>query len=498
MTEWAKRIAPLVAGAVAALGLAPWSLWQLTLAGLACAFYLADQTGTPRRAAYLGWTFGLGYFSVGLFWIVEPFFVDPVRHGWMAPFALIFMAGGLALFWGAAFWASARFSRGFGLVPIWVSAEVLRGLVLTGFPWAGFAQIWVGQGADQSLAIWGPHGLALLTLMSGWALSVAVRERSFFAGALAVGLPISGVLLSALIPLRSEEGAMVRLVQPNAPQHQKWDPDMIPVFWNRQLRFTSAEASTQPDLIVWPETSVPALLEDAGFAFERIAEAANGAVTVVGIQRFEGQRLMNALATVNSDGSLRALYDKHHLVPFGEYVPFGDLLARVGIYGFAATLGQGFSPGPGPQIIDFGAAGRGLPLICYEAVFPRHARVDGERPDFLIQITNDAWFGSISGPYQHLAQSRMRAIEQGLPMVRAANTGISVIIDTRGRLINPIPLGEEGYADIPLPKGASPTLYAKTGDIPAYFALILSLCVTIVTQRRRLASKQIDHTRDES
>lgn len=492
MTSRFAGLAPAVAGAFAALGLAPWSFWQLTLVSLALAFFLAARASSPERAAFVGWAFGVGYFAVGLFWIVEPFFVDPLRHGWMAPFALLFLASGLALFWGAAFWVSARFAPGFGLVPIWTLIEALRGVIFTGFPWAGFAQIWVGQGADQSLAWVGPHGLALLTLGSGWALYFAVVNRAAIVGLWAVAVPVLGVVFSVAMPTPSEGDAIVRLIQPNAPQNQKWDPEMIPVFWQRQLDFTAQPADELPDLVVWPETSVPALLENAGPAFSLISDAAGDAVTVVGVQRFEGQRLFNSLATVTEDGRVGAIYDKHHLVPFGEYVPFGDWLARVGIYGFAATLGQGFSAGPGPAILDFGRAGRGLPLICYEAVFQRHARLDGDRPDFLIQITNDAWFGNISGPYQHLAQSRMRAIEQGLPMIRAANTGVSAMIDPQGRLRAMLPLGSAGYVDAPLPSAQEPTVYAKTGDSPAYLAALLLLGVAFVTQRRRTDAKPID------
>lgn len=495
MSDRAKRLAPAAAaaaGAVAALGLAPWSYWQLTLASLALVFFLARFARTPGRAAFVGWAFGVGYFAIGLFWIVEPFFVDPLRHGWMAPFALLFMAAGLALFWGAAFWLSARFAPGFGLVPAWTLAEALRGVIFTGFPWAGFAQIWVGQGADQSLAWIGTHGLALLTLGSGWALFCGVGNRSVTAALLAVAVPVLGVVLSVSLPVPSDGQTVVRLIQPNAPQHQKWDPDMIPVFWQRQLDLTAQPADNAPDLIVWPETSVPALLENAGPALSLISEAASGAVTVVGLQRFEGQRLLNSLATVTEGGKLGAIYDKHHLVPFGEYVPFGDWLARVGIYGFAATQGQGFSAGPGPAILEFGKAGRGLPLICYEAVFPRHARVGGDRPDFLIQITNDAWFGKISGPYQHLAQSRMRSIEQGLPMIRTANTGISAVIDPQGRVRAALPLGAAGYADALLPEPLGPTMYAKLGDLPVYIVALLLFGVAFVTQKRRTDAKPID------
>lgn len=478
-------MAPALAGVVAAFGLAPWGLWPLSLLGLASAFHLFGTAKGPRAAARVGWLFGLGYFALGLFWIVEPFFVDPLRHGWMAPFALVLMAAGLALFWGAAFWVGARMSSGLGLVAIWTLAEALRGLLFTGFPWAGLGQVWVGQGADQLLAFIGPHGLALLTFGSGWALARAVTARVFLVFGLA--LPVAGVVLGGTMPDPMPGRQIVRIVQPNAPQHQKWDPDMMPVFWDRQLRLTAAQPV--PDLVVWPETSVPALLNGADAEMRRIADAAQGATAVVGILRRQERRLLNALAVVAPGGKVAAIYDKHHLVPFGEYVPFGDLLARFGIHGFAATQGQGFSPGPGPAIVDFGKVGRGLPLICYEAVFARHARTGGDRPDFLIQITNDAWFGRISGPYQHLAQSRMRAIEQGLPMIRAANTGVSAMIDARGRIRDALALGQAGYLDTALPPPRAPTVYAATGDWAALLAAVGLAIVALGTHRRAFRRK---------
>ncbi len=478
-------MAPALAGGVAALGLAPWGLWPLALLGLAFVFHLFGRTPGPRAAARIGWLFGVGYFAFGLFWIVEPFFVDPLRHGWMAPFALACMAAGLALFWGAAFWLAARGGGGLGLVAIWTLSEALRGLIFTGFPWAGFGQIWVGQGADQLLAFIGPHGLALLTLASAWALARALTAYGFVL--IGLVLPAAGMGFAANLPDPEHGGQVVRIVQPNAPQHQKWDPEMIPVFWDRSLSLT-ATAPT-PDLVVWPETSVPQLLNDADRAIGRIANAAQGAPVVVGGLRFEERRLLNSLAVVDPEGEVTAIYDKHHLVPFGEYVPFGDVLDRFGIHGFAANQGQGFSAGPGPRIVDFGMLGRGLALICYEAVFPRHARIQGDRPDFLIQITNDAWFGQISGPYQHLAQSRMRAIEQGLPMIRAANTGVSAMIDARGRIRDSLPLGQAGYLDAALPPARTPTIYARTGDWPALLAALFVLFVAFGTQRHAFRRK---------
>jgi apolipoprotein N-acyltransferase len=201
---------------------------------------------------------------------------------------------------------------------------------------------------------------------------------------------------------------------------------------------------------------------------------------VVGIQRYDEARLYNSLALIEPGGGVGAVYDKHHLVPFGEYVPYGDLLARFGIYGLASSQGQGYSPGPGAQVIGLGALGRALPLICYEGVFPQDVRAAPQRPDFMLLITNDAWFGQVSGPYQHLAQARLRSAEQGLPMIRVANTGVSAMIDATGKVTASIPLGEAGWLDAALPPALPQTLYARLGDLPMVLFFLTLLALTFL------------------
>ena len=285
-------------------------------------------------------------------------------------------------------------------------------------------------------------------------------------------------------------GHAVRIIQPNIPQDEKWDPDRIRAHFQRQVGYTAA--LPRPDLVVWPETAVPVLLDEAGPALEAIALAANGAEVATGIQRWQDGRWYNALIRLDADGNLGGVYDKHHLVPFGEYIPFGRLLKQVGITALADNFGDGFSAGPGPRVIDFGPVGKGIPLICYEAVFARDSH-SGQRADFLLQVTNDAWFGTRSGPYQHLAQARMRAIEQGLPLIRSANTGISALIDPRGRVIDSLPLGESGYLDTILPAPFPPTLYARTGDTPAMIGLIVLFLTLVGLIRAGNRAPAIDH-----
>ncbi|MEX0366235.1 MAG: apolipoprotein N-acyltransferase [Ruegeria sp.] len=478
---WQRMAGAGALGVFAAFGLAPLGIWVATLAALVCLPLLFLSCETRGRAAWLGWAFATGYFGHALIWIIEPFMVDPERHAWMAPFALVFMAGGLALFWAAAFWLAKSPGRSASaqiwlLVLVLSLAEFARGYVLTGFPWAGLAQIWVDTGAAQMLALVGPNALGALTLAIALPLGLSLagwRGTRALTGHALPAILFAAVALgyAATRPDVASTGKTVRLIQPNAPQHQKWDPAYAPMFFQRQVGFTAEGA--RPDLIVWPETSIPVWLENAEQTLSVIADAAQGSPVVLGIQRRGGARIYNSMIYLDESGAQVGLYDKHHLVPFGEYVPFGDLMARFGLYGFAANAGQGFSSGPGARLIQLGALGRALPLICYEAIFPQDILAAPDRPEMLLQITNDAWFGTWSGPYQHLAQARMRAIEQGLPMIRTANTGISAMIDPLGRIEASLPLGEAGYVDAPLPAPVQPTLYARTGDSPVLLLLIV-------------------------
>lgn len=263
---------------------------------------------------------------------------------------------------------------------------------------------------------------------------------------------------------------MFRLIQPNAPQDEKWRADRIEVFFERQLALSSEPG--EPDFIIWPETAVAVPIPYSDDLLREMAEIAGDAQLITGIQRIDDALNYNSLIVLDTSGHVEQIYDKHHLVPFGEYLPLGDLLGRIGLRGLAAEDGAGYARGTGPQTIALDGVGAVLPLICYEVVFPQDLR-SVDRPELLLQITNDAWFGDFSGPYQHLAQARMRAVEQGLPMIRVANTGVSAVIDARGRVVASIPLGVHGYLDATRPKALAQTLYAKTGDLPALIVLLL-------------------------
>ncbi|MDR5652801.1 apolipoprotein N-acyltransferase [Ruixingdingia sedimenti] len=478
-------------GALAALGQVPFSLWFVALPAWAAGLALIAAAPRPGLAAGRAWLFGAGHFAVALHWIVEPFQVDPARDGWMAPFALVGMAFGLALFWAGAGWLAARVmrdgpGRALALVAALSLAEFIRGHIFTGFPWALPGHIWIGL-APMQLAAWvGAYGLTLLTLLAV-ALPAAAGWRGGAVGALLVaGMAAAGYWQGAQ-PVPPAPGPVVRLVQPNAIQSLKWDPDWAREFFGRQIAATAAPGDRRPDLIVWPETAVPFLLNDPGRGLDLIAEAADGVPVALGIQRTEGWRGFNSLAVLATDGAMPAIsavYDKHHLVPFGEYIPFGDRMADwFGIIAFAAQEGHGYSAGPGPELIDLGPLGRALPLICYEAVFPQDIR-RLPRADWLLQVTNDAWFGDLAGPWQHLSLARLRAVEQGLPLMRAANTGVTAVVDARGRVLAQMGLGEVGHLDAPLPAALPPTVYARAGEWP-FFGLLATVALFAAIRRRR-------------
>ena len=483
------------AGVVSALGLAPFNQPLLALLGLAGLCLVLMPVETVKSAFWTGLAGGIGYFVLSLHWIVDPFFVDPWRHGWMAPFALVLMSAGLALFWAGAAVAALRFGRsGPGRMILWALfltvAEILRASVLTGFPWAHPGHIWIGSPL-MGLAAWiGPHGLTLLTLLLAVGLAAALWSRPMLAGlpaaVLAAAFGLAALIPSA--PVAGADAAIVRLVQPNAPQHLKWQPEMIPVFFRRSLDLTASEPQLDrpPDLVIWPETALPALLRNSDPWREAIGVASGDARVIVGGQRLQGGMVRNSLFLLENDGALAATYDKHHLVPFGEYIPLTGLARAAGLRGLAEVAGAGYTPGSGPDLLDLGPLGRAFPMICYETIFPAYIR-QVDRPDWQIQITNDAWFGNFSGPYQHLELAQLRAVEQGLPLLRAANTGVSAVIDARGQVLASLPLGEYGALDVRLPPALTATFYARTGDWPVAAVLIALIGAALLRARKNAA-----------
>jgi len=487
-------IASIAIGVLIAAGQAPVSQPVFAVIGL---FLLASRfasVATARAAATIGWLGGVGYFAASLHWIVEPFLVDAPRFGWMAPFALLFVATGFALFWAAGFWLAQRIGgktragRLLALVCTLGLAELARSYVLTGFPWGLIAYVWIDTPLAQLAAYVGPHGLGVLTMVIAVLPLLGGRRRSAVFTALAAAVFLTAFGLGTLrenqpVTLAANE-TNLRLVQPNAPQHLKWRADMIPVFYERLLSLSRQPAETAPDLIIWPEAAVAFWLDNNPVQQKIIGQSANGTGQVIlGMRRFEGQNVFNSMTVLDNEGVSGPVYDKSHLVPFGEYMPLGNLMSRFGLQALATINGPGLSAGDKSLLFDLGASGKVLPLICYEAIFPQLSR-SSERPDWILQITNDAWFGEFAGPFQHLVQARFRAVEQGLPLVRSANTGVSAVIDANGRITASLPLGQAGIVDARLPAPLPRTVYSRTGDGP--WGLFLTVVIAAILTHRRV------------
>jgi len=489
-----KRIwfVAVLLGFILALGQAPVSLPIGVITSIPILGYCAFRAGNWKQTFAIGWWAGLGYFGLSMIWLVEPFFVEPEKHAILAPFALIAMSGGLALFWGGAFAFSKQFGTGLGryivgLAVAWAIAEYLRSILFTGFPWGLLGYTWIETPIAQLVAVVGPFGMVFITTFGGL-LMLSFPNKRFTAPVITllffIILWAGGAWRIPDVQIKQETNIRVRLIQPNAPQHQKWDPEWISVFFRRTLELTSSPMKEPVDLVIWPETAVPFALRGDTDNLQILSDAAGpNAHIIAGIRRFEGNNLYNSMVHLDQNGELLWVYDKSHLVPFGEYIPFSEYLSGLGLRGMAANL-QGFSSGAGPEVILANGLPSYLAMICYEAIFPSFARTGDDRPEFLMHITNDAWFGDTIGPFQHLVQVQFRAIEQGLPAARSANTGISAVIDPYGRIVSRLKLNEAGVLDADLPVPLSPTIYARFGELPFFvMMLLLGLIAKYVTFR---------------
>ncbi len=485
---WRKLSLPIAAGVVLATGQAPLGWVWLAFPALCVLIHAVARADTRAGMVWAAWLGGAAYFAAALSWIVSPFLVDPVRHGWMAPFALLGIAFGLALFWALAGGIACRSRhRALAFVTALAAMELSRGYVLTGFPWALPGHMWIDTPVAQLAAYIGPNGLTLLTLLAAAVPAITRRWAVPVVGIAAIAAFAIGIARLDLKP-GPARAITLRLVQPNAEQQLKWQPAQARTIFDRQLAFT--ESQPVADLTIWPETAVPYLMDGNPEVGQLIAAAAGGRPVIVGMQRVSGAQAWNTMALIAADGTVSQYYDKAHLVPFGEYIPYGDLAYDwFGIRAFASQIGNGYSAGPGPQVMSLGAGlGAILPLICYEAVFPQDLRAAPARADWILQITNDAWFGTLTGPWQHLAQARFRAIEQGMPLIRVANTGVTAVIDAQGRILDQLPFGQAAFLDVARVPGTLPAPpYARYGETPVLL-LLAGLALGLILGARHKAA----------
>ncbi len=493
----------LALGALLAAALPPVHL--LAAAAIAFTFWawLLNGAGSARRAFLDGWCFGAGFGAAGCYWIANALLVDAARFGWLYPLALAAIAAGFGLFPALAALAAQRAVPGtprtLALAIAWLVAEWLRSWLFTGFPWNMVGTAFALSDALIQPAAWGgPWLLSALLLACALAPALAqkagiLRPAAVFKGLLAsvaivaVSWAAGTARLAAHPPAESAAGIVLRLVQPAIAQRQKGDPALHEAHFAAHAALTQARPAGQaPDVAIWPEAALPwqAMQDPAILAALAALAPPRGALLTgaVAAMRDEGGgwQLRNRLLAIAGDGSL-SFYDKHRLVPFGEYLPLRGLLPIDRIVPGSVD----FTPGPGPAIMAAAGMAPFVPLICYEAIFAAAIPKGPPRPAWLVNVTNDGWFGRSSGPYQHFQAARLRAVEQGLPMVRAANSGISGVIDPLGRVLARLPLGHRGVLDAPLPaalENAPP--YAALGET-ALAAILLPAAAALGWSLRR-------------
>jgi apolipoprotein N-acyltransferase len=510
LTEgWSRRGLAFLAGASGALALEPVGFLPAMAGSLILAVWLLDgcadkragrgfaaKTASLRAAAGVGWWWGFGYFLAGLWWLGAAMLVEPDQFAWALPFATLGMPAALALFPALGF-AFARLLWSPGALRVLAlavglgGAEWLRGHVLTGFPWndVGMA-LATAPALAQSASLVGLHGLDLAAIVilaapatfiddpgAGWR-----RQLLGLAVALIALMALGGALRLWTQPTRFVSSTALRLMQPNLPQDAKFRPENGDAILAHYLELSDrAIGPTHGGVadathIIWPESAFPFVVTRRPKALTEIARALQGKILITGAARAEEgtgrTKLFNAIDVLEGSRLVSA-YDKIHLVPFGEYLPLDGLLRPFGVHHLVPGI---WDVGTGPRRLSVPGLPPVAPLICYEAIFPGEAVDAGPpRPEWMLNVTNDGWFGRTSGPYQHFAQARLRAIEEGLPLVRVANTGVSAIVDPYGRVLQSLPLGVEGVIESPLPKAAAPPFFARQGPLvfPALWALLL-------------------------
>ena len=539
------RLSAFILGLVSATGFAPLNLWPLTLLALAGWMALVARSTRGWRTFGMGWAFGVGHFALGLNWIATAFTYQAAMPAWLGWVAILLLSLYLAFYpaltaWGT--WALKRYaatsmvaagSRNprpnaipvaavptlsfiLALAAFWTLTEWLRSWIFTGFAWNPLGAILVPVSLALPAKTVGTYGLSGLTLLwVGWGLRLAFRWPATFRSKPKSGTFFSTVILAPIaflcVPLlvallanmsvaeSSQRGAVpVTLVQPNIGQEDKWEGGKADANFAKLARLTIPKDET-PRLILWPEAAIPDYLEASypSVYYDRSPAAARGRLTdlmnagdlmLLGALKLELDRTgdvvgaRNAVMTVHSDGTLGPRYDKAHLVPYGEYLPMRSLLSAIGL----SRLAPGdidFWPGPGARTLDLGRFGRAGLQICYEIIFSGQVVDRAHRPDFLFNPSNDAWFGAW-GPPQHLAQARLRAIEEGLPVLRATPTGISAVIDADGRVLDAIPMHKAGRIDSSVPRARAPTPFARYGNIVPVGLALLLIAGAIAFRRR--------------
>lgn len=514
---WRHRLYIFLAGALSALAMAPLHIWPALMIGLCLLVWSLDgarRTARPDASAFLrGLLFGMGYFLAGTFWIAFAFITRGPGYSALVPIVMPLFAAMLAVFWGLAGIVYTRLAqRSEWRVLVFAAAftllEGVRGHLFGGLPWNLPGYTWAAGGTVSQAASWaGIYGLSFLTLFVLASPAVVIGRRTgtrrflpvMSAAAIGLLLICFGALRLASMPEGERADVRMRIVQAAITQQEKWAADGEAITRDRYISLTAAPGLENVTHVLWPEGALPIFMLEDGDTLARIAaELDEGQILIAGVnQRARngtGYAYYNALAAMRFPGGsprLEALYQKVRLTPFGEMVPMTWLLERIG---FAEFTRYQFSPGPAPSVLQFTGAPPVMPLICYEAIFPGFVRAMPERPEWLLNISNDAWFGATFGPQQHFNQSRYRSIEAGLPMVRSAARGWSGTVDAAGRAVVTIAPDTEGAFDVSLPAALDRTPYMIWGDAPVWMLVVLVLAGVGAQRWRARRGRFIAHS----
>ena len=508
----------LALGLASATGFAPLGLWPVTLIACALVMLLIRDAPSGRVAFGRGWAFGVGYFAMGLNWIAHAFDFQNAMPHWFGYGAVVALSLYLAVYPAAAGWLAWRVSHadkrggigtfGVAFAAAWLTTEYLRATLFTGFAWNPLGVVWVDT-PIAALSAWvGTYGLSGLTLLFvGLAMSLAihlwheVRSKpltplrvgaliAFFVLPEVIVIGLIPYLLSATPPAVRELGPLVRIVQPNLSLAQQRSAEAVDENV-ATLERLSGQPTSAPRLILWPEGAVPYYLAEEDWARRRLARLLGprdilmtGGSTLLYDKAGRLTAARNSVFTLDARGDIVTRYDKSHLVPYGEYLPARPILSAIGLDRLVDS-DVDFIPGDGSlttAVPGFGAVGV---QICYEIIFSGQVVDRRVRPAFIFNPSIDAWFGAW-GPPQHLAQARMRAVEEGLPVLRATPTGISAVIDADGRLLAALPMNKPGFIATRLPGAKPPTLFARFGNSsPLALAMLLALAAVAARRRQR-------------
>lgn len=511
MLSWGfpRFVIAFVAGAALNLALAPFNFFAVIFISFPVLIWLLDGAsgqadkgflGRQKPAFFTGWSFGFGYFVGGLWWLANAVIAGGDGAYWAIPLAVCGLPALLAIFFGCAtalarmFWKD-NITRILALSASFGVFEFLRGYLFTGFPWNTLGYLAMpSPTAMQSVEILGIYGLTILTVFVASIPALFATRVDLRAGLIAsvvlIVLHIGyGLIASNFDGEETKVSHIVRIVQPSIDQSEKWDAAKREEIFQTYLSLTSAkpeDGSERPSLIIWPETSIPYILTKTPRALSQIAETLElGQTLIVGAVRLEGDGLeptdkyYNSIHVIDDEGQILDSSDKAHLVPFGEYLPFEGFARSIGLTPLAETFG-GYSSATGQKTLKLRDGTEILPLICYEAIFPQYSDQDMNTANFIVNVTNDAWFGMSPGPYQHLQQAQARSVESGLPMLRAGNNGVSAIIDNRGAILAGMELDFVGFVDHATPaKRAS--IWSEQSRFYS-FLLVLTIFCTIITR----------------